>query len=482
MRFMDRAREMEFIKEAVKLSKAKLFILSISGLRRVGKTRLILEMLKENDLYFFVNKDKGSESLLREYEDALKKRRVLTELESLKNWDEFFKILFERFKGTVAFDEFQNFVGVDRSVYGILQKYIDLNEHKKGVLFIFSGSTVGLVKKLFSDAKEPLYGRVKRKLDLRPLSFAGVLKMCRELGIQDIEEVIELYAIFGGFPKYYVSIEDEGLCGESTERIVEKFFFVENAVLEDEVSQILSLEFGKRSGTYYDILTAIADGNRRISEIASFMRKKETALTRQVNELVNYFELVGVEKPVVNGKSLLYIKHPLIDFWFRFFYKNLSSYKRREAWLIEKIKREINAFIGRRFETVCRQFLVEKPPFEFERVGRQWGKFRAKKGKNVYEIDILALNERKKEILFGECKWEEKVDVERVLDELKEKTSHVNWHNDRRREGYVIFAKKFKEKIKRPNLLLFDLEDLRHTLLSSKIKSDPTRSRKSSAR
>jgi hypothetical protein len=464
MRFMNRAREIAFVREAIGLSKPKLFTLSISGLRRVGKTRLILETLKEKDLYFFVNKDKGSESLLREYEETMKNKGALTELESLKNWDEFFKILFERFKGVIAFDEFQNFSSVDRSVYGTLQKYIDLNEHKKGVLLIFSGSTVGLVKKLFSDTKEPLYGRVKRKLDLKPLSFVDVLKVCRELGIKDIEEVIRLYAVFGGFPKYYVSIEDEGLCGETTERIMEKFFFVENAALEDEVSQILSLEFGKRSGTYYDILTAIANGNRRISEIASFMRKKETALTRQVNELINYFELVGVEKPVINGKSSLYIRHPLIDFWFRFFYKNLSSYKRREAWLIEKIKRDINAFVGQRFETVCREFLIENPPFKFERIGRQLGKFKGEKGKNVYEIDILALNERTKEILFGECKWGEKVDAERVLDELKEKAGHVNWHNDERIERYVIFAKEFEEKIKRPNLLLFDLEDMKHLL------------------
>lgn len=464
MRFIDRNCEIEFIKESAKLSKAKLFSLAITGLRRVGKTRLILEMLGSTDLYFFVNKDKGSDSLLREYEDALKNAGVLTKLESLRDWEEFFKVLLERFNGIVAFDEFQNFASVDKSVYGTLQKYIDLSERKKGILFIFSGSTVGLMKKLFSDAKEPLYGRVKRKLDMRPLSFADASKMCREVGIEDIDEIIKLYAIFGGFPRYYVSIEDEGLQGERAERIVEKFFLAENAVLEDEVSQILSLEFGKRSGVYYDILTAIANGNRRISEIAAFLRKKETALTRQINELINYFELVGSEKPVVGGKGLLYIRHPLIEFWFRFFYKNLSSYKRKETWLIEKIKKETNAFIGQRFETICREFLVKKSPFKFERAGKQWGKFKAEKGKNVYEIDTVALNERTKEILFAECKWQESVDAEKVLAELREKASLVDWHRDKRKEHYVIFAKSFKEKIERLNLSLFDLRDLKQAL------------------
>jgi len=468
MRFMNREHEISFIRETVKLSKSKLFTLAIYGLRRVGKTRLILETLGDKDLYLFVNKDKGSENLLREYEETMKNRGLLTELESLRDWDDFFRILFERFRGIVAFDEFQNFSSVDRSVYGTLQKYIDLNESRKGILLIFSGSTVGLMKKLFSDAGEPLYGRVKRKLYLKPLRFADVVDVCRELDIRDMEEIIRLYAVFGGFPKYYVSIEDEGLSGETAEKIMEKFFFAENATLEDEVSQILSLEFGKRSGTYYDILAAIASGNRRISEIASFMRRKETALTRQVNELVNYFELVGVERPVIDGKSLLYIRHPLIDFWFRYFYRNLSSYKRREAWLIEKVRADINAFVGQRFEAVCREILIENPPFSFDRVGRQWGKFRGERGKNVYEIDIVALNEKTGEILFGECKWEEKVDVERVLGELREKARHVNWHNEKRTELYAIFAKSFEKKIKQPGLLLFDLEDMRRLLRGRK--------------
>ena len=137
MKFVNRSRETEFIKEAIGLSKTKLFTISISGLRRIGKTRLVLEMLKENDLYFFVNKDKGSESLLREYEEALRNKGALTELESLKNWEEFFRVLFERFRGIAAFDEFQNFASVDKSVYGTLQKCIDLNERKRGSVHRF---------------------------------------------------------------------------------------------------------------------------------------------------------------------------------------------------------------------------------------------------------------------------------------------------------------------------------------------------------
>jgi len=109
-------------------------------------------------------------------------------------------------------------------------------------------------------------------------------------------------------------------------------------------------EFGKRSGLYYDILAAIASGNTKTGEIASLLKKKETALTRQINELTNRFELISLEKPVTGGKGVFVISHPLLNFWFGFFYKNLSSYKRRESWLTDKIKGSINSYIGHRFE------------------------------------------------------------------------------------------------------------------------------------
>ncbi|MDL5502243.1 MAG: hypothetical protein QSU88_03405, partial [Candidatus Methanoperedens sp.] len=178
-----------------------------------------------------VNKDKESTSLLQEYADILKTRKILTGLEVLTGWDAFFRILFERLRGIVAFDEFQNFVAVDKSVYGILQKYIDLNENKTGLFIIFSGSTVGLMKKLFSDSKQPLYGRLKRKMPLKPLKFCDTLEVCNTLRINDIADVVRLYAIFGGFPKYYVTLEDEQLGNAGFEKIMDRLFFDENAVL-----------------------------------------------------------------------------------------------------------------------------------------------------------------------------------------------------------------------------------------------------------
>ena len=59
-----------------------------------------------------------------------------------------------------------------------------------------------------------------------------------------------------------------------------------------------------------------------------------------------------------------------------------------------------------------------------------------------------------------ECKWRDKVDIKKVLRELKEKADLVDWRKKERKEYYAIFAKSFREKIGEKNVLLFDLRDL----------------------
>lgn len=467
MDFVNRQNELAFLKETTALSHKKLFTVSIYGLRRVGKTRIILQLLQNNDLYFFVNKDKTSESLLNEYQDIMKNKNILGELETIHTWDEFFRVLFERFKGVVAFDEFQNFLYVDKSILGILQQNIDLNENKQDILIIFSGSTTGLIKKIFSDSKQPLYGRLKRSLHLEQFRFPEVLDMCSHLDIHDMSEIIRLYSIFGGFPRYYVAIEDENLQGKSTDEILDKFFFIKNSIFEDEVNTILALEFGRRSGIFYDILTAVAEGSTRYSEIAAFLRKKETALTRQINELVNYFNLLEIERPVIGRGSAIHIRHPVVNFWFRYFYKSLSDYHKRSPHLIEKIRKE-SRNAGKGFEQVCNEFLIDKNeaddlPFTFSKLGRQWGKFKGEPGKNTYEIDLVAVDQGN--ILFGECKWKDNVDADRILQELKSKSGYVQWNNETRQEYYAIFARSFRRRSN--EALCYDAEDIRQFYATS---------------
>ena len=52
------------------------------------------------------------------------------------------------------------------------------------------------------------------------------------------------------------------------------------------------------------------------------------------------------------------------------------------------------------------------------------------------------------EILFAECKWADGVNAEKIVKELAEKANFVDWHNEKRKESFAVFAKSFKKKIK----------------------------------
>ena len=81
------------------------------------------------------------------------------------------------------------------------------------------------------------------------------------------------------------------------------------------------------------------------------------------------------------------------------------------------------------------------------------------------EIDIVALEEDTKDILFAECKWERgKVGTDVAVDLLR-KADLVDWMPSRRKEHFVIFSRsglkascgKFCDE---KGIRIFDLHDL----------------------
>jgi len=456
LKFINREAEMGELGELEKLSKKKLFVAALYGLRRVGKTRLLLEFLGRRGMYFFVNRNKTSADLLAEYQQVLRANGVLGELETLENWDRFAETIMKRDVPPVVFDEFQNFGAVEPSIYGIMQKSIDMNEDKPG-LVILSGSTIGLMKKLFKSSKEPLYGRIKQGKKLEPLSLKSCLQIGRELDLGK-EELIKLYLLFGGYPRYYVAVEDFGLNGRTAEEIVQKLFLDKDAPLEDEANGILSQEFGGRSGVYYSILEAIATGNNTISAIAGYLNAPATSLTRQINELRDHFELIELERPYYGKRGNYRIRHPLMQFWFSQFYRNYSDYVARKPEFVDSLVRNLNSAYGRCFERAAREFLASE--LRLEDAGRQWGKIQgAEKGKNAYEIDLIGKGGGK--FYAFEFKWKEISPKEAagILDGLKEKLRYVPLAPQGARLGIVAKKIREKERMRAAGYLAYDLDD-----------------------
>jgi len=83
MKFIDRSSELKELESSYALSKNRLFSTIIYGMRRVGKTELVKEFMKNKpSIYFFVYDNKTSKALLGEFEEELKRRKNIRGHES----------------------------------------------------------------------------------------------------------------------------------------------------------------------------------------------------------------------------------------------------------------------------------------------------------------------------------------------------------------------------------------------------------------
>ena len=142
------------------------------------------------------------------------------------------------------------------------------------------------------------------------------------------------------------------------------------------------------------------------------------------------------------------------NFWFRFIYPYRGSVDEREV-IRAALDENFNSYVGFVFERVAKEFLLQRKPFPFTRIGRWWHKDK--------EIDLVALNEKSKEMGFFEVKWSDLKlrETMDILEELKEKAKEVKWNDEERKEYYGVIAKKIKgkEKLREGGFLCYDLRD-----------------------
>jgi hypothetical protein len=300
MRFYDRQDEMAQLRTLSKAADRKAVICVITGVRRVGKTELVKEFFKKDDgLYFFADNSKTSSQHLSEFSEKLRQRTGSSERMATRTWDDFFNDLFEagkRQKLIVAFDEFQRFSTIDRGVPFSLQQHFDLHRADSKLLILLSGSSFGMLMRMFIGQDAPLFQRPSNTIHLRQFDFQTVCTVLEDLGVKSFADKVELYALFGGIPKYYDLLEDYSVA--NADDALEKMVFNTQAPLRDEVKSVIMEEFGKETATYYGILCAAAFGKTKANEIADCAGIKATSLAPYLFDLTELLGALKKELPV----------------------------------------------------------------------------------------------------------------------------------------------------------------------------------------
>lgn len=453
--FLDRERELALLKDRYRSDRAEFVV--IYGRRRVGKTELIDQ--------FIARCNNGVRLLAREESKAFQLSRFAAKLgeffhdEFLKktpfaDWDGFFEYLLKKTdeRTIIAIDEFPYLIKEDKALPSILQDYWDSKLKKSKIFLVLSGSSISMMESKVLGHRSPLYGRRTGQLLMKPLNFTHILDYVRNM-----KKAIEFYSVFGGTPAYIMEIDPKK---DIFANIAEKILREDSFIYRD-VEFVLRQELVEPR-YYFSILLSIARGNHRIGLIVNDAGLSKSIVNKYLSVLGDLhlvYHVIPVTESYKSKKGLWFLSDNLFDFWFRFVNPYIDDIERGRSDLIigSHIKPFFNEYIGRHFELIVREFLDEMNaksllPSRFTKIGKWWHKDK--------EIDVVALNERAKEILFTECKWQDRVNVEKVLRGLEEKAGFVDWKKRGRKEYYAIFAKSFRKKIEEKNVLLFDLKDL----------------------
>jgi len=411
MRFYNRQIELQTIREWVRLSARRMQVGVVYGRRRIGKTRLVKEAVGRHPfLYFFVER-KPLTDLLQDFQEEIgtyTDRYAGTRPENLGAFLDMIGRLATEKSLVVVFDEFQNFRYIDPAVFGTFQKWIDANQDRVGLTVIFVGSMFSLMKKIFTEYKEPLYGRLTGQIFLKPLDPLTEAVILSDLNLYTPENWLRFHTIFGGVPRYYDLLSDRADTVDTPMDAVQSLIVSPYAVLKEEGRALLMEEFGKKYMVYFSILQAVSRGSTTRTQIANATGLNYNRLGPYLDELEKHYELIERQTPVLSRKersktSCYRIIDPFTRFWFRYLFK-YGRYIEIEAYdaLMAIISRDLPVLEGVVFEELITRLLVflnrqGKWVFPFDEIGRYWDRMNR-------EIDLVAVNRREKTILFAECK------------------------------------------------------------------------------
>ncbi|MBO8174593.1 MAG: ATP-binding protein [Thermococcus sp.] len=458
--FYDRKTELEKL-EKIYAHPGSTFVV-IYGRRRVGKTALVREFLKNKlGLYFFVG-EKDEAMLIGEYLREIETvlggylpSYVKPRFSSLEELFEFLLNFSKEQKIVVVFDEFQNFRSVKPSSFSSLQKLWDMKKDSN-LMLIAVGSYVGMMKRLFMDNKEPLFGRVDEWIKLKPFDFWTAYDFVNTFANVPPDHFVELYSALGGMPRYLLYLK-RYYTGNVAETL-NNLFFDEFAPLREEGLNNLKLEFGRFYRSYFSILEAVSLGYVTPKEISDKTGLKLLTVGKYLSELTNHYEYLRREVPVTEDprktrKVAYRVTDEFFNFWFRFVYHNYTYLEEGNLDLVlDDLEKNFTAFVGKMYERVALEF-VKRINLGFKplRIGSWWHKGE--------EIDVVAYD--RESIVLFEVKWSDlrKIDVSRVLRKLKRKSKLLPLTGNLRL-GVIARTIEDKEHFLEKGFLVFDLEDL----------------------
>ncbi len=440
------------------------------GRRRVGKTALINEFVKDKPvIYFPALRSSGQKNL-----SALSKAIHVylnpdaVEAPEYTSFDAAFAEItriVKKERTIFVIDELPYLAAADDAILSQLQHLLDHDWADSGMYLILCGSSMSFMEKEVLADKSPIFGRRTAQFRLESLTYLETAKFHPDLSA---EENALIYGITGGIPHY---INKLGIQTDVKNALKENFFDTASYLFE-EPENLLKQEL-REPAVYNAIIATIAAGETRLSDIASKTGLENGACVKYIKTLME-LGIVSRIQPAVNESSrrtIYRITDHFFRFWYRFVPGNIVAISSGNTEKIFEgaVWSYIPGYMGYVFECMCIQYLLryaENLPVNIGRIGEWWGNH--PKLKKEVQLDIVGIGVKENhtsagnKYLIGSCKY---TNTPVGIDELKLIQEYASAFTDGNDEcWYYIFSRSgFTDGLKKEEserVKLLTLEDI----------------------
>lgn len=418
--FIGRERELASLNEFY--SRDGIGMTVIYGRRRIGKSTLITEFVKDKKTIFYtatkVGKNRNLELFSKQVIDLFMPGMENISFQTTEAVFDYINKNIGDDKIVLVIDELPYWIEKDEVLLSILQKYIDTVWSDKNLKIILCGSSLSFMEKKVLSEKSPLFGRRDSQMKLEAFDYLDAAKFVPDYSNED--KAI-CYGITGGVAKYLSLIDP----GKSLDDNIIRLFFKTDGYLYDETRNLLTQEFSDTT-IANNIIEQIASGENSVNNIAGKVGEKEQTVLYSLDKLINV-GLVEKKKCITEEKNKKKTQYVLKDYMFKFWYEfipkatSVIEMGQGEIYYQKIVKPVLHSFMGYVFEEMCRYYTLKHGiAGEYDcfitSVGTWWGteNISAEKGEKRYQsadIDIVALSEIDKKAVIGECKFKnEKID------------------------------------------------------------------------
>src|SRR5665647_3164278 len=181
----------------------------IYGRRRVGKTALINEFVKDKDTIYFTGIETNAKQNLEYFSKSIFNyttgSNVAPVFSSFQEALEYVFKLAEKKRIVLVIDEYPYVAKSYKAIASMLQVLIDKQKDTSKLFLILCGSSMSFMEEQVLGYKSPLYGRRTSQFKILPFEFFESRKYFKNFSDLDIATI---YGIVGGTPQYLLQMDD----------------------------------------------------------------------------------------------------------------------------------------------------------------------------------------------------------------------------------------------------------------------------------